>query len=892
MSELNDLLTTRELQRWRLILGEAAETTLCGLDDNARQIDHALEWLYGRDPERLQRGERSGGLGGSNLTTPEWINSIHTLFPQQVIERLESDAVLRYGIEDVVTNLDVLERMQPSESLLRAVLHTKHLMNPEVLAAARQIVRQVVEEIMARLAKEVRQAFSGVRDRRRRSLIPLARNFDFKSTLRANLQHWHPQHGKLYIESPRFNSRIKRQSEQWQLVLLVDQSGSMVDSVIHSAVMAACLWQLPGIRTHLVAFDTSVVDLTADVADPVELLMKVQLGGGTNIASAVEYGRQLIEQPAKSVIILVSDFYEGGSSSLLTHQVKKCVQSGIKVLGLAALDSTATPCYDRDTAQALVAKGITIELFCAPGEIPSARLPMSDVRFYSRSSIRFARCDCIEGTLCEHVVLAVQAFVEAKAQQAEFNHLIWQMRSEHVTSSDDPFASEEGQTCRQYVQQLSQALWLGGISQPLIHYEAAFNRTLQAAEACNWRWVSESLRQLRASVDAFHTRASHYHAVECLRQLAALNSRLNCAQEMARRDSVGEVPPVPWRTVVGSGIAGEAKLDHLRLVSLGMRCWQDIEHYGLRIWFTDPDTGSILHLSRSWPRSEQENSPAATRRLFSFQAGALAGGQIVSQAAKRSADGELLLATRNRLSSVVPLSPDAWQMLSAPLRQPGIVALREYLRQRPPACIRPLNQVDNLFILPVAECISLGWDSSRQTLDAQVISGEGEDNLLTLSLPASACSPFAVERMAALLQQTDDPVSLVSGFVSFVDGQLTLEPRVMMTKTRAWALDAETAPVAPLPSASVLPVPSTAHQLLMRCQALLIQLLHNGWRYQEQSAISQAELLANDLSAVGFYRLAHVLGQFRNTESEARVEAMNNGVLLCEQLFPMLQQQG
>ncbi len=129
-----------------------------------------------------------------------------------------------------------------------------------------------------------------------------------KSTLRANLQHWHPQHGKLYIESPRFNSRIKRQSEQWQLVLLVDQSGSMVDSVIHSAVMAACLWQLPGIRTHLVAFDTSVVDLTADVADPVELLMKVQLGGGTNIASAVEYGRQLIEQPAKSVIILVSDF--------------------------------------------------------------------------------------------------------------------------------------------------------------------------------------------------------------------------------------------------------------------------------------------------------------------------------------------------------------------------------------------------------------------------------------------------------------------------------------------------------------------------------------------------------------------------------------------------------
>ncbi|MBS5153994.1 SWIM zinc finger family protein [Escherichia ruysiae] len=553
---------------------------------------------------------------------------------------------------------------------------------------------------------------------------------------------------------------------------------------------------------------------------------------------------------------------------------------------------TTLPTATHKRAQSLVAKGITIELFCAPGEIPSARLPMSDVRFYSRSSIRFARCDCIEGTLCEHVVLAVQAFAQAKTQQAEFTHLIWQMRSEHVASNDDPFASDEGKTCRQYVQQLSQALWLGGISQPLLHYEAAFSRAQQAAERCNWRWVSESLRQLRASIDASHARASHYHAGECLHQLAALNSRLNCAQEMARRDGVSEVPPMPWRTVVGAGIAGEAKLDHLRLVSLGMRCWQDFQQYGLRIWFSDPDTGSILHLSRSWSRSEQEKAPAATRRLFTFQAAALAGGQIVSQAARRSAEGELLLGTRNRLSSVVPLSPDAWQMLGAPLRQPGIVALREYLCQRPPACIRPLNQVDNLFILPVAECLSLGWDSSRQTLDAQVISGEGEDNVLTLSLPASTSAPFAVERMASLLQQQDDPVCLVSGFVSFVEGQLTLEPQVMMTQTRAWALDAETAPVAPLPSASVLPVPSTAHQVLMRCQALLIQLLHNGWRYQQQSAISQADLLANELTVIGFYRLAHVLKQLRNSEGETLAEVLNNCVLLCEQLLLMLEQQG
>ncbi|MTH47951.1 vWA domain-containing protein [Intestinirhabdus alba] len=366
--KLSDLLASRELQRWRLLLGEAAESRLGPLDGAARRIDHALEWLYGRDPERVGRGERQGGLGSSSLTTPGWISAIHQLFPQQVIERLESDAVLRYGIDEVVTNLEVLERIEPSESLLRAVLHTKHLMNPEVLNAARRLVRQVVMQIMARLNHTVRQAFSGTRDRRRPSRLARASNFNFKHTLRTNLQHWNPQRGKLYITSPKFFSRVKRHCEKWQLILLIDQSGSMVDSVIHSAVMAACLWQLPGIRTHLVAFDTSVVDLTADVSDPVELLMKVQLGGGTRIAQAVDYARQLIERPQKSIIVLVSDFYEGGSTATLIHKVKQCIQNGTRVLGLAALDSRAAPSYCHDTAQALVNVGAQIAAM-TPGEL-------------------------------------------------------------------------------------------------------------------------------------------------------------------------------------------------------------------------------------------------------------------------------------------------------------------------------------------------------------------------------------------------------------------------------------------------------------------------------------------------------------------------------------------
>jgi Mg-chelatase subunit ChlD len=356
------------IQRWRLLLGEAAQESLGGLSGHAQSADAALEWLYGRDPELAQRAERRGGQEASQLSTPDWVNSIHQLFPQEVIERLERDAVERFGIDEVVTNIEVLERIEPSESLLRAVLHTKHLMNPQVLAAARKLVAEVVRRIMEKLAREVRQSFAGTRDRRQPSRMRIASNFDFKRTVRANLHRWHPQQQKLFIETPLFISRSKRHTERWDIVLLVDQSGSMVDSVIHAAVMAACLWQLPGMKTHLVAFDTSVVDLSHDVSDPAELLMKVQLGGGTDIARAVGYAQNLIHNPRKSMVVLISDFYEGGSEYELIRRTRQLCEAGVKVLGLAALDSAAKPNYDRELAQKLVNAGAQIGAM-TPGEL-------------------------------------------------------------------------------------------------------------------------------------------------------------------------------------------------------------------------------------------------------------------------------------------------------------------------------------------------------------------------------------------------------------------------------------------------------------------------------------------------------------------------------------------
>lgn len=368
-------MTDPELERWRLVLGAPAAAA-CPLGAQGAARDAALDWLYGRDEENDQRdvrrsgggaGGREGGDGPSVLTTVDWLNDITRLFPKETVERLQRDAVERYEINDIVTDPAVLETIEPNPALLRAVMQTKHLMSPEVLAMARRIVEAVVRDLMAKMATEIRTAFSGTRARRP-SRWKQAQNFDMTRTLRANLGHYRPDERRLYIETPHFFSRTRKHVDKWQVVLLVDQSGSMVDSVIHSAVTAACLWGLPGVRTHLVAFDTEVVDLTSDVDDPVELLMKVQLGGGTDIGKAVRYGAGLIENPRRTIVAVISDFYEGGSPGLLERTTRELVEQGTKVLCLAALDGEANPSYDRTMGQRLADLGAAVGAM-TPGEL-------------------------------------------------------------------------------------------------------------------------------------------------------------------------------------------------------------------------------------------------------------------------------------------------------------------------------------------------------------------------------------------------------------------------------------------------------------------------------------------------------------------------------------------
>ena len=364
----------QRMSRWRLVMGEGSEQLCGGLGEEDQIRDDCLGFLYdreygqGRNVRGRSSGGQQGGLGESSLSVPEWINQIHELFPQRTIERLEKDALERYQLDEMVTNPQVLARAQPNATLLKAVLRTKHLMNQDVLKAAQHLVRQAVDELMKKMAVDVRNAFQGSLDRRNRSLMKIAKNFDIKTTLRRNLKHYDRDRGRMLIQNPYFYSRIRRQVDQWQLIVLVDESGSMMDSVIHSAVMASIFYSMKVMKVHLCIFDTSVVDLTAECVDPVETLMKVQLGGGTDIGQAVDYASSLVENPGRTIVVLITDFYEGAPLDRLFSVCRKLVESGVTCLGLAALDERANPTYDQTTAAQLVKMGWHVAAM-TPGEL-------------------------------------------------------------------------------------------------------------------------------------------------------------------------------------------------------------------------------------------------------------------------------------------------------------------------------------------------------------------------------------------------------------------------------------------------------------------------------------------------------------------------------------------
>ncbi len=343
-----------DINRWRLILGKNAKNNLSFDQNSYYDLENTLDYLYSRSKDG--NGDRRGGDGNSRLNAVTWINKVRKLFPKEAIEKIERHAIEEFDLKELLCDKKTLERMEPNRQLLKNILSFKHMMNKEVVEIANKIVKQVVEEISKKLEQEVRKSTLGKVNRNVRSNVRIYRNFDIKRTIRQNLKNYDPTRKKLVIDRVHFNSNIKRHNS-YRVVIVVDESGSMMDSVIHSAIMAGIFAKLPTLDVKLVIFDTQVVDLSGYVDDPVETLMKVQLGGGTDIGKALEYSASLVENPDKTIMVLVSDLYEGGDPRRMYTVIKNQVDSGTKFIALTALDDECEPIYDRSIAKNIVKLG-------------------------------------------------------------------------------------------------------------------------------------------------------------------------------------------------------------------------------------------------------------------------------------------------------------------------------------------------------------------------------------------------------------------------------------------------------------------------------------------------------------------------------------------------------
>ncbi len=355
------------LRRWRLILGRYAAQSLpnSALGGSDTKLEQSLEYLYGReyDGRGLVQKNHKPGAGGSldpsAITAINWLNQTRNLFPRQVFERMQSQAIERYQLTELLTDPNTINSIQTSPELVKALMGMRGRMSAPLREAVKALIARTVDEITRKIKSEFVNALLGRRNRQRPSMLKSSQNFDARATIVANLKNYDSQAKRLVIERPRFISRVKR-SMPWDVILCVDQSGSMMDSVLYSAVIAGIMSSLPAVRVRLVVFDTNVVDLTHLAHDPVEVLLTVQLGGGTDIGKAVSYCERLVNNPNRTIFTLISDFEEGAVPNALLAAVQRLAQSRVTLLGLAALDSQAQPVYDRQMAQRLSNKGMHI----------------------------------------------------------------------------------------------------------------------------------------------------------------------------------------------------------------------------------------------------------------------------------------------------------------------------------------------------------------------------------------------------------------------------------------------------------------------------------------------------------------------------------------------------
>lgn len=364
------------LRKWRMILGgEQNDGTGYSLGDTDLQIDKTLEALYD--------AERKGGLGPSSPNVSRWLGDIRTYFPNTVVKVMQQDALKRLNLTSMLLEKEMLENVEPDVHLVATLMSLSRVIPSKTKDTARQVVRRVVEDLMKKLAQPTQQAIAGSLNRSTRNRRPRHNEINWHSTILKNLKHYQPEY-KTIIPETRIGYGKRRRSLK-DVVLCIDQSGSMGTSVIYSGIFGAVMASIPAIQTRMVVFDTSVLDLTEELDDPVELLFGVQLGGGTDINLALTYCQQVIQRPADTVLVLITDLYEGGSDIEMRKRAKTLTEAGVQVVVLLALNDEGAPSYDHGNAEYMASLGIPV-FACTPDKFPelmAAALSKQDIAMWA-----------------------------------------------------------------------------------------------------------------------------------------------------------------------------------------------------------------------------------------------------------------------------------------------------------------------------------------------------------------------------------------------------------------------------------------------------------------------------------------------------------------------------
>ena len=360
------------LRKWRLVLGghenDGTGYSLSGLDIS---MDNALEALYD--------GDRKGSLGGSSPKVNRWLGDIRSFFPNTVVRVMQQDAIKRLNLTSLLLEKEMLQSVEPDVHLVATLMTLSRAIPEKTKDTARQVVKKVVDDLLQKLSAPMQQAVTGALNRSAKSRRPKHNEIDWKSTIEKNLKHYQHEY-KTIIPEVRIGFGRKRKAMK-DVVLCLDQSGSMGTSVIYSGIFGSVMASIPAIETKMVVFDTAVADLTEELQDPVDLLFGVQLGGGTDIQLALTYCQQIITRPTDTVLVLITDLYEGGSNEELHKRAAALVQSGVQVVVLLALNDDGAPSYDHHNAQFLSNLGIPV-FACTPDKFPdmmAAALSKQDI---------------------------------------------------------------------------------------------------------------------------------------------------------------------------------------------------------------------------------------------------------------------------------------------------------------------------------------------------------------------------------------------------------------------------------------------------------------------------------------------------------------------------------